>query len=195
MLLIDPVDMDPCQFWRENQYKYPVLASVARDVLSIPATGAGVERLFNSARDICHYRRGSLNASTIQELMMFMCTSKFEVEEEELALNKEYLSNNELQAAEEETDSQFLEDDLDPISDNEEDDMALVINEPTTAALSENVLGKRRRSIASVPEEESQEPHYSDNDDDSPLPANQQMLRTSKRPRKQQRQDDGFTYY
>jgi hypothetical protein len=29
------------------------------------------------------YRRGSLNASTIQELMMFMCTSKFDVEEEQ----------------------------------------------------------------------------------------------------------------
>ncbi|OKO90596.1 hypothetical protein PENSUB_13313 [Penicillium subrubescens] len=52
-------------FWKENQTTFPALAKLARDVLSIPATGAGVERLFNTARDICHYRRGSLNATTI----------------------------------------------------------------------------------------------------------------------------------
>jgi transcriptional regulator of heat shock response len=182
--------MDPCEFWKENQYRYPVLASIARDVLSIPATGAGVEQLFNSARDICHYRRGSLKTSTIQELMMFMCTSKFEVEEEQLALNKEYLLKNELQEAEEDTGTQLLQDDLDPISDNEEDGI-----EPAAAVL-ETVLGKRRKSTASVLEEESHESHYFDNDTDNLLPANQQTLRSSGRPRKQVRQqDDEFAYY
>ncbi|KAF9882542.1 hypothetical protein FE257_007499, partial [Aspergillus nanangensis] len=67
----DPIEISPLIFWKENQHRYPALAAAARDVLSIPATGAGVERLFNSARDICHYRRGSLNATTIQDLMMF----------------------------------------------------------------------------------------------------------------------------
>jgi len=67
-------------FWKDHEHEFPVLASLAWDVLSIPATGAGVERFSNSACDICHYCRGSLNASTIQELMMFMCTTKFEVE-------------------------------------------------------------------------------------------------------------------
>jgi hypothetical protein len=51
------------------------------DVLSIHA-GASVERLFNAARDIYHYRRGRLNAITIQELMMYLCTSKFDDKEE-----------------------------------------------------------------------------------------------------------------
>lgn len=46
---IDTVEISPRIFWKENQHRYPALASVARDVLSIPATGAGVERLFNSA--------------------------------------------------------------------------------------------------------------------------------------------------
>ncbi|KAJ5337448.1 uncharacterized protein N7506_005470 [Penicillium brevicompactum] len=59
-------------FWKDHQRQFPALANLARDVLSIPATGAGVERLFNSARDICHYRRGSLNPSTIHDLMMFI---------------------------------------------------------------------------------------------------------------------------
>ncbi|KAJ5264753.1 hypothetical protein N7505_007546 [Penicillium chrysogenum] len=60
----------PCSFWKGHQHEFPMLASVARDVLSIPATGASVERLFNSARDICHYRRGSLKPTTLQDLVM-----------------------------------------------------------------------------------------------------------------------------
>jgi hypothetical protein len=77
-------------FWREHQHKFPTLASLARGVLSIPATGAGVERLSNSARDICHYRRGSLSVTNIQDLMMFMCITRFDVEDEQLAFMKEY---------------------------------------------------------------------------------------------------------
>jgi hypothetical protein len=46
----------PRLFWKQNEHEYPVLARIARDILSIPVSGAGVERLFNSARDICHYR-------------------------------------------------------------------------------------------------------------------------------------------
>lgn len=44
---------------------FPALADLARDILTIPATRARVERLFNSTRDVCHYRRGSLKPSTI----------------------------------------------------------------------------------------------------------------------------------
>lgn len=43
---------------------------MARDIFSIPASGAGVERLFNKGRDINNYRRGRLNAKTIEMLMM-----------------------------------------------------------------------------------------------------------------------------
>ncbi|KAJ5171647.1 hypothetical protein N7492_004240 [Penicillium capsulatum] len=34
--------------------------NLARDILTTPASGSRVERLFNSTRDIYHYRRGSL---------------------------------------------------------------------------------------------------------------------------------------
>lgn len=78
-------------FWKEHQHDLPALVNLARDILSVPATGVGVERLFNSARDVCHYRRGSLKASTIRELMMFMCTTKFDIEEKELAFASEFL--------------------------------------------------------------------------------------------------------
>lgn len=59
------------------------MARLARDVLSIPASGAGVERLFNSARDICHYGQGSLQPQTVSDLMMYMCTSRIKIHEEE----------------------------------------------------------------------------------------------------------------
>jgi hypothetical protein len=109
-----------CTFWRDHQHLFPALANLARDILSIPATGAGVERLFNSARDICHYRRGSLKPSTIQDLMMFMCTSRFEIEDSHRALINEYLSSEERQASQEEKDMSIQQ--FEPISDNEEDD-------------------------------------------------------------------------
>ena len=52
--------------------------------------------------------------------MMFMCTSKFDVEEEQFTFMKEYLSIQDIEAANEERDT-HAQDDLDPISDNEED--------------------------------------------------------------------------
>ncbi|XP_077660676.1 uncharacterized protein AFUA_4G03300 [Aspergillus fumigatus Af293] len=81
-------------YWKEHERDFPVLSRLARDLLAVPATGAGVERFFNSTRDICHYRRGSLNEETIQDLMMmmYMCAQKFTLDniqathEEELTL-------------------------------------------------------------------------------------------------------------
>jgi len=46
--------VDPRIYWGDHQHEYPILASLTRDVLTTPASGSGVERLFNSAHDICH---------------------------------------------------------------------------------------------------------------------------------------------
>lgn len=77
------MNIAPCEFWREYESQYPTFAWLTREIFSIPATGAGVDCLFNSARDICYYRRGSLNATTIQDLMMFRCISKFDLKDQE----------------------------------------------------------------------------------------------------------------
>ncbi|KAG0153109.1 hypothetical protein PDIDSM_2068 [Penicillium digitatum] len=37
----DVVDSEPLPFWRENHSRFPAIASLARDILTIPATGAG----------------------------------------------------------------------------------------------------------------------------------------------------------
>ncbi|KAJ5981909.1 hypothetical protein N7451_012009 [Penicillium sp. IBT 35674x] len=82
----------PRAFWKDHEHEFPILARIARDILSIPASGAGVERLFNCARDICHYRRGQLKPSTIRGLMLHQFATNFDVEQKEVEVIKEYLS-------------------------------------------------------------------------------------------------------
>lgn len=48
------IDIALRTFWKKNQFKYPTFASLARDISSISATGAGIELLFNSAWHICY---------------------------------------------------------------------------------------------------------------------------------------------
>jgi hypothetical protein len=195
-----PATVGVRSFWKDHQHEFPALASLARDVLSIPATGAGVERLFNAARDICHYRRGSLKPKTIRDLMMFLCTTKFEVEEEQLAFVQEYLSSQEIQTATEEREAQKPQGDLESISDNEEDTSVLNhIQAPSARA-----LGKRRRSVIESGTEEVQEPVVVlDNDGEVPLPDNTTVFqeesgtqrRTSGRvPKRSKRDDIEFVY-
>ncbi|KAL3705729.1 hypothetical protein TMatcc_006738 [Talaromyces marneffei ATCC 18224] len=192
---LESVPIAPRTFWKEHEHKFPALAKMARDILSIPATGAGVERLFNSARDVCDYRRGSLNSTTIQDLMLFMCTSRFEVEEKELSLIKQYLLNEEQQALDEEKDAQQLQDTLKPISDNEEDNsLEISIVQPATQQLSKHAQGKRRMSMVSDGEQECQEPISSDDEVVLPLPDTQPRISGRNRKRTR-REDDQFLHY
>ncbi|KAJ6001218.1 hypothetical protein N7481_001627 [Penicillium waksmanii] len=115
-----------------------------RDVLTTPASGSGVERLFNSARDICHYRRGSLKSKTIQDLMLFMCTTKFDMESEQLSLMDDYFTTQEAQAAREEKDARKAECEFDLISDSEDEPSAAISQ--TVQTVSEHAHGKRRRA-------------------------------------------------
>ncbi|KAG0152996.1 hypothetical protein PDIDSM_1955 [Penicillium digitatum] len=94
--------------WKEHQARFPAIAALARDTLSFPATGAGVERLFNTARDICHYRRGRMKSETVEALMMFLCTTKFDMEEQEATLLEKFFSQDELEAAKEEREEKLI---------------------------------------------------------------------------------------
>ncbi|EED23221.1 hypothetical protein TSTA_066670 [Talaromyces stipitatus ATCC 10500] len=104
---------------QQSQIRQPVQSDKLTRYLD-STSGAGVERLFNSARDICHYCRGSLQPQTISDLMMYMCTSQFEIHEEKQIMLSEYLLTQEIQAAKEERTQQQIT--VDPISDNEEDE-------------------------------------------------------------------------
>lgn len=169
-----------------------MLASLARDILSIPATGAGVERLFNSARDICHYRRGSLNATTIQDLMMFMCATRFDIEEKQLAFIRDFLTKEEQEIAAEEKDAQFAHDDLNElISDDEEEDYlpsaedGIAFNTNTQRS-----SYKRRRDDTPTGQMEDlgAEKESEDEDDDLPIaPAFLEESSTQREPSKRRR--------
>lgn len=143
--------------------------------------------MFNYARDICHYRRGSLKDSTIQQLMMYMCSSRFDSEEKQAQFAKESDVLNDLIVNEDEG-SEF---DLLLISDDEDDQEIDEIETPREhgsesgvilppdvpdlpppclTAPSEKALGKRRKSVLSV-------------SDDGQLPGSS-WVRTSGRQRK-----------
>ncbi|OQD93269.1 hypothetical protein PENVUL_c191G06382 [Penicillium vulpinum] len=118
----DLIDIEPLQFWRENQSRFPAIALLARDILSIPATGAGVERLFNTARDVCHYRRGRLKSETIEELMLFLCATRFNIKDSEAKQLEQFFTLAEIESAKEQNDEYTEDAELDLISDNEEEE-------------------------------------------------------------------------
>ncbi|KAJ6105315.1 hypothetical protein N7523_010125 [Penicillium sp. IBT 18751x] len=111
---------EPLSFWKENQFRFPAIALLARDYLAIPATGAGVERLFNTARDICHYRRGSLKSRTIEELMLYLCTSRFDLEIQVQKEFEQFFGSDDTQILIEENVKKPKDVDTDEISDTEE---------------------------------------------------------------------------
>lgn len=176
----------PRASWKDSQHKWPVLASIARDIMSIPATGAGVERLFNSARDICHYRRGSLKPKTIQDIMMFMCTTRFDLQENQRLILQEYLTSQEIAASTEasSTDTTSFE----PISDTEEDVVEQTQSLPVSQLSLNTVLGRRQRSSSLSEGDEIQSNPENDVDEDGGLP----LPRSSGRVRKVSRRLDGY---
>ena len=92
---LGPIKGNIRAFWKQHEREYPVLAKMARDILSTPASGAGVEWLFNCARDVCHYRRGQLKPDTIRSLMLYQFASRFKLEQRELERIKQHLSSGE----------------------------------------------------------------------------------------------------
>ena len=59
------------EWWHRNSNEYPRLARMVRDVLAVPGTGAGVERIFSIAGKVAISTHASLDPSTIQDAMMF----------------------------------------------------------------------------------------------------------------------------
>ncbi|OAF57249.1 hypothetical protein VC83_04624 [Pseudogymnoascus destructans] len=51
--------------WKTLELSYPSVAKMARDILAVPATGTGVERIFNIARDIHEYHRAQMSMTTV----------------------------------------------------------------------------------------------------------------------------------
>jgi hypothetical protein len=110
-----------------------------------------------------------MKSQTIEESMMFLCTSRFDMEEQEAKLLEKFFSHEEIEAAKEEKDEKLDEVEIDPISDTEEQDT--IINDE---------IGLDEAGEAG----EAQ----------LPLPRNNTPVRASGRKRKS-RDDDIFEYH
>lgn len=63
--------------WKKIEPKYPTVAKMAKDILSIPASGVGVEQLFDTARDVLDsYHRNYPNLTTIEMVVMLKWNEK-----------------------------------------------------------------------------------------------------------------------
>lgn len=185
----------PRAFWQEHEHEFPILARMARDILSIPASGAGVERLFNCARDICHCRRGQLKASTIRALMLHQFTTRFGVEQKGINVVNEYLSAAEAALIDQSRKPIPQIESVWPISDNEEEDEELGLEDAQGMDIlcthphepikdpSEQISRPRKRS--------AEGPDY-DDDDLPEVPVGERLQSRPGRIRKQPKQAVGF---
>lgn len=151
--------------------------------MSIPATGAGVERLFNSARDICHYRRGSLKPKTIRDIMLWMCTTRFDLQEQKRLILQEYLSHQEIAAITEANETR--DESFDPISDTEEETEDIVYEAEGIQPPNAQSLQRSRTTTLDLEDREAIDHDEHDDDDDinPPLPDTQQRISSRKRKR------------
>jgi hAT family C-terminal dimerisation region len=62
---------DPLVWWRKSGSMFPRLSKMTRDVLAVPATGAGVEREFSISGRVVSKLRGRLSAETISDIMFY----------------------------------------------------------------------------------------------------------------------------
>ena len=68
----EPANCDPTSvyaYWNSRSHRWPRLACMAREVLSIPATSAASERAFSAGKDVFGIARMSLKPETVEALI------------------------------------------------------------------------------------------------------------------------------
>jgi hypothetical protein len=60
---------DPLEWWRTRKNTYPLLATLARRVLAVPATSASAERLFSKAGLTLTDKRNRLSGDSVELLV------------------------------------------------------------------------------------------------------------------------------
>jgi hypothetical protein len=60
---------NPLEFWKNHNMEFPILAKVARQIFSIPATTASVERSFSVAGNIVVKRRTNIKPAQLDNVV------------------------------------------------------------------------------------------------------------------------------
>ena len=61
-----PDDIDPINFWVQQEKDYPLLASLAVDLLSIPGSAAPIERALSTTGESSSGKRNRLSAKNLE---------------------------------------------------------------------------------------------------------------------------------
>jgi hypothetical protein len=60
---------NPLEFWKNNNMEFPILAKVARQIFSIPASTAMVERSFSAGGNIVTKRRANIKPAQLNNVL------------------------------------------------------------------------------------------------------------------------------
>jgi hypothetical protein len=73
--LVSPPPIDEkthtLSYWKSQASILPHLNLMTRDTFAVPATGAGVERIFSKSGRVANWTRARLNPKTITEIMLY----------------------------------------------------------------------------------------------------------------------------
>ena len=72
-------DMDVLYYWSANQFRFPILSQMARDVLTIPLSTMASESAFSSGGGVLDAFRSSLKPQTVKAMI---CLRDWVVEQE-----------------------------------------------------------------------------------------------------------------
>ena len=54
------------QYWKTNAFRFPVLAGMAKDIFSVPASSGSIERVFSTATDIMQAKRSRMKLDLLE---------------------------------------------------------------------------------------------------------------------------------
>ncbi|KAL8147277.1 hypothetical protein AgCh_004845 [Apium graveolens] len=100
------IDINILEYWNSNQFRFPNLALLARDILSIPISTIASESAFSTRGRILDQYRSCLAHSVVESLI---CTRDWRFNE------KEVLPNYSLEELTQDIIALASEDDLDPV--------------------------------------------------------------------------------
>lgn len=84
-----PMNSNPLQWWKTNEKRFPVLASMARDILAIPASSAEPERVHSGARTVLNWNQSRMGPQSIESSVTVKCFSTYNSNEIEIAVDGE----------------------------------------------------------------------------------------------------------